>query len=270
MIPVGILTAAAKNSFSFLLDLYPSATAAYSLRKLRSAYTGDCIQVRRSSDNATQNIGFVNNVIDSTTLLTFCGAGNGFVTTWYDQSGNAKNAIQNTLANQPQIVSSGVVIKVNSKPALLVDNTDKLQITPILNLINSSLLTTFSLFKRSGNNILFIFYGLRDSVKNYIYLNKYGFDVNGISITSQIDTTADQTLITSVNVAPSITEQYKNNVLLTKTIASFPCDVKIEYIFSDGTNNSTGWGQEFIIYNANQNSNISEINANINAFYTIY
>ena len=35
----------------FLLDSYPNATAAYSLRKLRRAYTGDSIEVRRSSDN---------------------------------------------------------------------------------------------------------------------------------------------------------------------------------------------------------------------------
>ncbi len=46
------------QSFVGLLDDYPSAAAAYSVRKLRSAYTGSAIRVRRASDNAEQNIGF--------------------------------------------------------------------------------------------------------------------------------------------------------------------------------------------------------------------
>ena len=42
--------------------------------------------------------------------------GNGFVTTWYDQSGNGRNATQATAANQPSIVTAGVVNTVNGKP----------------------------------------------------------------------------------------------------------------------------------------------------------
>jgi len=269
MIPVGILTAAATSSFSYELDLYPGASVAYSLRKLRSAYTGNCIQVRRSSDNATQDIGFLNNVLDETALITFVGANNGYVTIWYDQSTNSKNAIQNTLSNQPQIVSSGIVIKVNSKPALLVDSTDTLVITPTLNMINF-IITSFSVFKRTADNITFVFFGRVSGMKNYIFQNKYGLDANTSSIASQIDNTANQTLLTAIRDTPSINEQYKNNVLLTKTTSSLVIVNDITNLFSDGITGSTGWGQEFIIYNSNQNSNISGINANINAFYTIY
>jgi len=35
---------------------------------------------------------------------------NGFVETWYDQSGNGKNAVQATSTNQPKIVDSGVLV----------------------------------------------------------------------------------------------------------------------------------------------------------------
>jgi hypothetical protein len=117
MIPVGILTAAATSSFSFLLDDYPGAAAAYSLRKLRSAYTGNCIRVRRSSDNTAIDIGFLNNILDTTTLLTFVGAGNGVVDIWYDQSGNANNA---TSTASPDIVISGVLQTQNSKPCIRI------------------------------------------------------------------------------------------------------------------------------------------------------
>jgi len=108
-----------------LLDLYPNAAAAYSLRKLRTAYTGSAIRVRRSSDNTEQDIGFdLNNNFDTTALTTFCGAGNGFVTAWYDQSGNFRNAMQTSATFQPQIVSSGSVILKNGTPSIQFDGTN--------------------------------------------------------------------------------------------------------------------------------------------------
>jgi hypothetical protein len=98
------------TSFTGLLDDYPNAAAAYSLRLLRTAYTGDAIRVRRASDNTEQDIGFVSNELDTSALTTFCSGTNGFVKTWYDQSGNGNDATQTTSANQPQIVSSGSVL----------------------------------------------------------------------------------------------------------------------------------------------------------------
>jgi hypothetical protein len=117
------------QSFVGLLDTYPNAAAAYSVRKLRTAYTGSAIRVRRSSDNTEQNIGFTAlGNLDTSALTSFCGSGNGFVTTWYDQSGNGRNAINTTAANQPQIVSSGAIINVNSKPSIrFQDSTDFLR-----------------------------------------------------------------------------------------------------------------------------------------------
>jgi hypothetical protein len=103
---------------ALLLDQYPNAAVAFSLRALNSAYTGNCIEVRRSNDNATQNIGFAGGIIDTAALKTFCGANNCFVRTWYDQSGNGRNAVQTTNANQPQIVASGVVIRQGARVAL--------------------------------------------------------------------------------------------------------------------------------------------------------
>jgi hypothetical protein len=94
---------------------------------LRTAYTGSAIRVRRSSDNTEQNIGFdVNGNLDTVALLAFCGVGNGFVTTWYDQSGNARNATQATAANQPTIVNSGVVLTDgnNLRPTVKFDGTN--------------------------------------------------------------------------------------------------------------------------------------------------
>ena len=63
-----------------LLDLFPNAAAAYSLRKLRAAYSGSAVRVRRSSDNTEQDIGFTaQGELDTASLLSFVNAsGNAY------------------------------------------------------------------------------------------------------------------------------------------------------------------------------------------------
>jgi hypothetical protein len=93
---------------------------AYSLRKIRTNYSGNAIRVRRASDNTETNIGFDGNGdLDLITLGSFCSGTNGFVTTFYDQGTNGLNMTQTTTSAQPKIYdSSSGVITNNSKPAL--------------------------------------------------------------------------------------------------------------------------------------------------------
>ena len=135
------------NINPLLLDLYPNAAAAYSVRKLRAAYTGSAIRVRRSSDNTEQDIGFSSDNLDESALTSFCGAGNGFVTTWYDQSGNGRNATQSTAANQPKIVSSGVVINVNGKASLDYSSSNNIMLSTSGTLSNSNSLSMTTVAK---------------------------------------------------------------------------------------------------------------------------
>ena len=90
----------------------------YGLVLLNSDYTGNCVTVRRASDNATTNIGFDGQDLDIAALESFCSGTDGYVTTWYDQSGNGLDATQTTASLQPQIVSSGSVLLKNSRPSL--------------------------------------------------------------------------------------------------------------------------------------------------------
>ena len=64
------------------------AFAAYSLRKLRSLYPGNCIRVRRANDNAEANIGFSSNWVDKAAVDAHCTTNDGFVVGFFDQSGN--------------------------------------------------------------------------------------------------------------------------------------------------------------------------------------
>jgi hypothetical protein len=67
------ITLASNPVTPLLLDTYPNAAVAYSLRKLRTAYTGSAIRVRRLNDNAEQNIGFIGNDLDTNSMLDFVG-----------------------------------------------------------------------------------------------------------------------------------------------------------------------------------------------------
>ncbi len=95
------------------------AAGAYSLRKLRSAYAGFAVRVRRSSDSVEQDIGFdANGNLDSTALTAFLGGATAYVRTWYDQSTNARHGQQATAANQP------LLSVVDGRWTLTGDGTD--------------------------------------------------------------------------------------------------------------------------------------------------
>jgi Alpha-L-arabinofuranosidase B, catalytic len=95
------------------------AAVAYSLRKLSSSYVGKAIQVRRSNDNTTQDIGFdINGNLDTTALLNFTGSNDGFVTIWYDQSGNGRNLIKADFNFQPKIVFNGTFKYIGTRIAI--------------------------------------------------------------------------------------------------------------------------------------------------------
>lgn len=202
------------GAIPYLLDTYTGAAVAYSLRQLSSTTT-NVVRVRRSSDNTEQN--FTANQITDGTLTSFCGVGNGFVTTWYDQSGNNRNAIQTTLLNQPQIVSNGSVIFQNGKPTIKTDGNDFLK-TTALNIYNlTSNLSSFQVVTELSNNINndFLFgitssaYGSSD---NNIILRKNSTQFDAIVSNGVITATATHTRDTNQNLLSFI---YRSGIDLT-------------------------------------------------------
>jgi hypothetical protein len=262
---------------SLLLDLYPDASAAYSLRKLRTAYTGSAVRVRRSSDNTEQDIGFVSGQLDTTALTTFVGAGNGFVTTWYDQSGNANNATQTTQASQPQIVSSGVIVLINTKPGLSFNGSSYRFNLPTISFSLNSI-SVIGVIK--SNNLASNGFAFANPDSNRIYL---GFILSSISYFGYGNSA------TSFNLGASTTNQelhelysginsnaYKNANSSTQITSSTAnengADISIGSYGRVGTlaNFYNGNIQEIIFYTTNQSSNRTGIETNINTHYAIY
>jgi hypothetical protein len=146
---------------SFLLDTYTGAAAGYSLRKISNTATNS-LRVRRSSDNAETDIGFaVDGNLDNAALLAFVGTGatdNGYVTTWYDQSGNSRHATQTSATAQPQIVSAGNIITVNGYQVIKYDGSN--------DTLNTNLLGTGRDMLMGGSDGS-AFYGFSSSIFTY-------------------------------------------------------------------------------------------------------
>lgn len=111
---------------NFPFDLVSGGVVGYSLRRISSSFVGSLIRVRRSSDNAEQDINaLANGNLDIASLDAFCAATDGFVTTIYDQSGNLDDMVQATASKQPQIVSGGTtIVDGDGNPIAQFDGTD--------------------------------------------------------------------------------------------------------------------------------------------------
>jgi hypothetical protein len=261
---------AAAPAAGLLLDDYPNAAAAYSLRLLNSAYTGNCIEVRRSNDNALQNIGFEGGVLDTAALKTFCGANNCFVRTWYDQANNGWN-LQATTTKQPLIVSAGIVNRTNGQPAILFDGSD--DGLDILNLPTyTGVTTTFCVFNQltgggsfpyvwDHGNQRYILYIVNNTIIAYV-----SADLNTLT------RVFGQQYLAYVFYNTSASQVIINTNSYTGNTGAFNTHNAINLASDGGTPITFTRGniQEFITYRSNQSSNQSGIRGNINTFYSIY
>jgi hypothetical protein len=258
-----------------VLDTYSGAVAAYSLRQLRSGVTS-VVRVRRSSDNTESD--FTATEVSDGTLVSWVGAANnGFVQTWYDQSGNNKNAVQTITANQPQIVSSGALILEGGKPSLQFDGiNDFLDVNSITSIVYFfSVLKTntglsglgFLIGNRSSNNPFFAFGNVTSAFANETYTvsvdgSRYFYTTHTLQNVYNLITTDMSGKNVFVNGASRTT-----GALGTVTFNAG---------FNIGGRNNTasltynGTMQEHIIYDATQDSVRTDIESNINAHFNIY
>jgi hypothetical protein len=271
--------------FTGLLDTYSGASVAYSAaRRLSSTYTGSLIRVRRSSDNAEQDIGYTTgNILDESALTTFVGANNGFVTTWYDQSGNGNNAVQSTAANQPQIVSSGVVNTQaglsSGKPALLFDGVNDFM--DFTSLVTTSNYTAFVAAKRTGSSqgqwiaqkpaggATRPYAAVIYPSTGFTYMSTYN---SSTQLSAGNGTFSFGAYILLTSRWGSTQDIYVNNSALTTTTGSDSnsgtgFDVIGRRSSSEYSNvNNT----ELILYSSDKLSDLTGISDNINTFYSIY
>ena len=261
-----------------LLDVYPGASLAFSLRNLTEDYTGALIRVKYTN-NTQEDIGFDGNgELDTATLLTNTAAngGDAFVVTWYDQSGNGNNASSaNTSSGDIgfRIVTGNVLNTENGKPA--ANNVGRNGMT-----LNNIIYTTGSLFI-AGNQLsvgaLNYIGGSTASaasgIGNWFTQNAYNSQAflgiyQNASNPSTYATPANQFIAnwdydSTWNVS-------LNNGAYSNTTGNFP--VKVQYVWGRNAVSIefNGNCQEYILWPTTQQTNLNGISTNMNDYYSVY
>ena len=257
---------------SYLLDDYSGAAAAYSLRLLSSTYSGDAVEVYNGTSYA--DIGFSNGELDTTALAAHCGSNDGFVSKWYDQSGNSNDAAQATTANMPKIYDGATgVVTENGKPALEFTGSEDLDLQSDFSDITTSTIVMVMKCTTSSEAVAM----------------QYTDDTRDVVI--QFNRIASNL---SVRFYPDATDAGKNNALNAQLLMFTQADSAAVDMHIDGSaaidasNTRTlagdasvlgsrngsmyfiGTIQAVIIYPSDQSSNRTNIEDNINTFYSIY
>jgi len=257
------------GSDAFLLDVYTGAAVAYSLRKLKSTTT-NVIRVRRSSDNA--ELDFTASEITDGTLTTWTGANDGFVTTWYDQSGNAKNMTSSTATRQPKIVSVGSVLLENGKPILTSDGSTTGMTSSYIADSGVSAKGLFIVTKRSSSPKSTIMGSYSNGNNSVLFLNSASTSTTtslNVALASQRLNGATWSYSTRTDTYNDLISQ---SVISLNAVFSFGSDagdaLSLGYRYTSPLDNDMTDMQELIIFE-NQTDQEGKETA-INSFYSAY
>ncbi len=272
-----------------LLAEYGGAAAAYSLRALSGDQT-KVVRVRRSSDNAEKD--FTASEMGAA-LEDWVGALNdGYVETWYDQSGNGNDATQTVTANQPKIVDAGTYLGeldfdgVNDGLFTASNLTDTFQSVTIFAVTQDDTTTGRASMVRCRPN------GLIGTLTGFIWeknaSNTYGGNtlLEGANGAVASSPNGQGTRNTSENLNTLVYQQsqvlaYENGTLdetlSTVRAGSVPVgDVTlvdqlwIGQNFDDNARPFDGSMKEIVVYLTDQSANRTAIEANINNQYSLY
>ena len=196
---------------------------------------------------------------------------NGFVETWYDQSGNGNNAVQLTASKQPKIVDGGALVT----GGLAFDGTSDFFQASIGTLTQP--ISGFSVFKNNSllnSPVVWDSTSLTNRVVSFSVASDDTFKIfAGVSIpsasSSQVDGT---TYLRSDLINTTASEGYVNGTL---KMSGNPGTNSMEGLtigarYDGSVNFINGSIAEVIIYNSDQSANRLAIEANINNQYDIY
>ena len=297
------------NTYTSILDLYPTSVHhAYSLRKLKSTYTGACLRIRRTTTtpsvtSTTVDLYFdVYNTISLNSSITYVSgtattaktlgefsASTGysnpdgvninqsiFVVTWFDQSGNGKNPTQATASNQPRLVNAGNLETKDSKVAVKFTRTSASRLTINDTTANINNMCSYFVGSFENNTNAQIGYGINGTNRFYLPYVPIG----GTNIHAGYATTTTTLIF----------ETFNTNRRLFELLAPSPLNSAVAQAFLNGVAKNTttlssaasniitlgvtgilyfdGYIQEVIGWQSNLNR--VEKENNINAYWEIY
>ena len=270
-----------------LLDLFPGAALALSAARLvgnSSTYTGPLIRVRRASDSAEQDIGFDGDgLLDESALATFCAGTDGFVRTFYDQSGNGNDATQTNTASQPKVYDSVTGVELENAKAALKFLSNYLTLPSAV--WDKGDISVFTVCQASNTEAIAVHLS-PDSAADWAVLSIGSSITSGnfgsilyTNATKRDEDTGAYTLGTQIlsstisDVSTQILEQYldsaavSGNESITAAVGSMALGSRRDYVAEKAL---SGTIQEVIVYPSDQSANRAAIETNINDFYSIY
>lgn len=248
---------------NLLLDVYTGAAVAYGFTKLRTAYSGNCIKIRRASDNTTQDIGFSGETLDTAAIDTFCSGTTGFIHTIYDQSGNGNNLTQATAASQPQIYSGGV-LTLNSMPRANFDGSND-YMTLGTNISCAGPWTSLFIGKRTASGGKGLALGGTDSSHGYTpwrYSDNtvYVRGDSGFAASSSTYTTAAQECLTGIYLSSGATVRSNGSSIAMGSLSSATSSNFVNFGARTGSGEyHAGDFQCLVLWLSDKTSNISAI-----------
>ena len=261
------------SAAAFLLDTYTGAALAVSVRLLDKDYTGSCMRIREDSGDTETDIGFDSNGdLDTASIASHCGSANGYVVTWYDQSGASNNLTQSTAGNQPQIYNGTAVITENGKPIISSQGVDDFL---SVSYYPAARWYAYCVGKIPRNSSIFL--NLDTAFTNRI--------LTAIDNQTQTDAGASAGLTTTsgsfiteiyfdgVSQGSTATRDEVHAAFTSQALASFDHLKSVSsgsLYLGTGASFSSFDYQEFIIFETDQSSNRSGIETDINGYFSIY
>jgi len=259
--------------------------AAYSVRLLDSAvgvptYTGSAMRVREASGDTETDIGFdTNGDLDTAAIATHCGTANGFVVTWYDQSGNGNDAEQPTAGgagSQPKIYdgTTQAVITENGKPALDFDGNDQLRYDTATSLGTTHAFSIVGNPETIADETFAHFGGPSKGFASFFQSSKWNFFYRGVSnyLSTNNATTGQQLQIGNTSSATYHLLHVDGVEQINTTPGTMitPTDSISIGVYDTDKSRLTGNLQEVIWWDSDQRTNRTGIETDINDYFSIY
>ena len=150
---------------------------------------------------------------------------NGFVQTWYDQSGNSNDAVQATAGNQPLIVSDGSLVPDDG---IDFDGSNFLAATPV-----SGLEGSFSMFAAS----------IRDGLGHPVSISKSAASNRYFAI--QEATSSSQAIPRNSTSGVSVSDSVSGNTRLTFALTTSSTSTSVGALGSAVTTTTDDYGDDF-------------------------
>ncbi len=269
-------------NYDLPLDTYTNAVGAWSVRKVRSAYTGYCMEVYNGATYA--DIGFNEfNELDVSAIATHCGSNDGFVSKWYSQGSSTKTFTQTDPALMPQIYdgTSQSVIFSNGKPqvqgtSITADSRRVMMSLSDAESINGvSSAHNFIVMQRSTTTVSeqnsVLAWGRYGSSNDSRYATQAsnsgparagtGLHIDGVSNSSTVKSAFHNALGSNPRIVSSV-QDYDSTT-------SNPAQSKTN-LGADSTGMSMHHLQEFLVFDSSMSNDRETIENNQNTYFNVY